>query len=357
MKKKYPLPFSIMELQRHQHEGLVRGIRHPCLPLMLFNYTQKAQIGWHWTPVTRLCRGLILDMDYNIVSRPFPKFFTAEQLRDQGVPLPQGKFEILEKLDGSLGICYPSPAGPTLATRGSFESHQAMTGTEILRARITLDFLPPDRTYLFEIIYPENQIIVDYGKASKIVLIGIIDKASGSSLPLEDIGFPIVESYSHATKIKELQAEDRPGHEGYVVRYFDNQGSDFRVKIKHPWYVAAHQLLNLCTPGATWKVLSRGEDLEDILDNSDLPADKKKEIRNFACALWDEYEVLEAECRAALESVVADPLLQHKTGPVLRKEMAMQIKKFLHKAIIFAMLDGKEYSSLIWKRLKPKARP
>ncbi|NJO65857.1 MAG: hypothetical protein HC836_49640 [Richelia sp. RM2_1_2] len=45
-------------------------------------------------------------------------------------------------------------------------------------------------THLFEIIYPENRIVVNYDGAEKLVLLGLIDRESGY-----DFGHQYMESY------------------------------------------------------------------------------------------------------------------------------------------------------------------
>lgn len=106
---------------------------------------------------TKACRGLIVDAENWIVQRPFEKFFSIEQLEP---------FDVYDKLDGSLGILYWVGDEPAIATRGSFISDQAKRGTEFLRARKDLN-LDRRYTYLFEIIYPENRVVVNYGDQSK----------------------------------------------------------------------------------------------------------------------------------------------------------------------------------------------
>lgn len=173
-------------------EGFIKCEQHPSADLRILNYTVKTQFGWHWTPETKACRGLIVDGQNNIVQRPFEKFFSIEQLAD--TPLPLEPFDVYEKLDGSLGILYWANGSPAIATRGSFVSDQAKRGTEFLRARSDLN-LDRQFTYLFEIIYPENRIVVDYGNASDLYLLAIIETATGRELPLQNIGFPVVKKY------------------------------------------------------------------------------------------------------------------------------------------------------------------
>jgi RNA ligase len=83
--------------------GYISKQRHPSAPLTIYNYTHKCQYDWKWTPEALTCRGLIVADSGEIVARPFPKFFSVEQLNGQ---TPAEPFEVYEKLDGSLGVLY-----------------------------------------------------------------------------------------------------------------------------------------------------------------------------------------------------------------------------------------------------------
>ena len=68
--------FTAEELQAEIDAKRVRVNDHPTEPLRLFNYTELAQFQKAWNPVTRACRGLIINrLTGEIVARPFPKFF------------------------------------------------------------------------------------------------------------------------------------------------------------------------------------------------------------------------------------------------------------------------------------------
>src|SRR2546430_2518525 len=60
-------------------EGYVRVQQHPSAPLVIHNYTEKAQYESVWNEVTLTCRGLISAPDGTIVARPYPKFFNHGQ--------------------------------------------------------------------------------------------------------------------------------------------------------------------------------------------------------------------------------------------------------------------------------------
>src|SRR4051812_16526347 len=102
-------------------DGWLRAQRHPDADLWIYNYTPQTQYENHWTPETLACRGLILDVDGDVVARPFPKFFNWGTPQAEGLPLHE-PFVVTEKFDGSLGILYMLDGQTFIASRGSFTS-------------------------------------------------------------------------------------------------------------------------------------------------------------------------------------------------------------------------------------------
>src|SRR5262249_36061422 len=150
---------------------------------------------------TLSCRGLITDEAGTIVARPFQKFFHLAQMET----LPDEPFEVYEKLDGSLGILYWLGEKPYMATRGQFDSRQAQVATRLLQ-RYDLPALDRRLTYLFEIIYPENRVVVNYGDRRELVLLAVIETATGYEHPVPEIGFPVARRYDDVNDIGSLQA-------------------------------------------------------------------------------------------------------------------------------------------------------
>jgi len=155
--------------------GLVTRKQHPTLPLSIYTYTRTAQYSRAWTTATLRCRGLIADdTTGDIVAWPFPKFFNVGEHalgHDYAPPLPDEPFRIYDKVDGSLGIVFYYGGRWHVASKGSFVSEQALWAQARLDRRTT-GYLIPGNTYLVEIIYPENRIVVDYGDREDLVLLG-----------------------------------------------------------------------------------------------------------------------------------------------------------------------------------------
>ncbi|MBC7337689.1 MAG: 2'-5' RNA ligase, partial [Clostridia bacterium] len=137
-------------VQPYLDRGLVSCQRHPDWPdLAIFNYTPKCELGRHWDNVTRICRGLVVDLAQDrVVARPFPKFFGLWELPALGINLPPGDPEVTVKLDGVLGISYRTPDGALRwATRGSFVSPQSKVAERMWEGR---RLPPPGLTLLCE---------------------------------------------------------------------------------------------------------------------------------------------------------------------------------------------------------------
>jgi RNA ligase len=136
------------KLNEYFDKGLVYKQIHPTLPLTIWNYTEKVQYENLWDEITLQTRGLVTDNEGNIIARPFNKFFNIEE----GKHTPTEKFEVWEKMDGSLGIVFWYQGQWVVATRGSFTSDQAIKAKELLK-KYNTDIMFRHLTYCFEIIY------------------------------------------------------------------------------------------------------------------------------------------------------------------------------------------------------------
>lgn len=316
-------------------EGYVHYQQHPSQELYIYNYTQSAQYNRVWNEVTLMCRGLIMDASHNIIARPFPKFFNLGEY--EGQIIPDLDFEVYEKMDGSLGILYWVGAQPFIATRGSFTSDQAMKASELLRTTYahTLEMLSKEKTYLFEIIYPENKIVVDYGQEESLVLLAVIDTATGADLPLEDIGFPIVKKHDGIKDIKTLKSMEEANKEGLVLKYSDG----YRLKVKFDEYLRLHRIITQVSTISIWEHLRNGQTLDVIIDQ--VPDEFYNWVKSIETNLIEEYKAIEALCISNFK-VMED-----------RKATAHYFRTLPYSKILFAMLDNKDYSDMIWRELRP----
>ena len=242
--------------------GFVIKNKHPTEELYIYNYTQKTQFERVWNEITLECRGLILNENYNIVARPFAKFFNLGEFENQEIP--NLKFDVFEKMDGSLGILYFHNNKPFIASRGSFNSDQSTKANELLNSKyeLCLANLDQSKTYLFEIIYPENRIVLDYGSDESLVLLAIIDTQTGDEFPLEDLGFPVVKKYDGINDINQLKALELADKEGFVIQYSNN----YRLKIKFSEYLRLHRIITQVSSINIWEYLKTEQPLDEVLE-------------------------------------------------------------------------------------------
>lgn len=316
-------------------KNYVRVNKHPEHDLYIYNYTQNAQFERVWNEITLNCRGLIMDKNGNILARPFPKFFNLGEIENQ--VLPDTAFEVYDKMDGSLGILYWINDVPFIASRGSFSSDQSDKGNEMLHGKYknSWPLLDKNKTYLFEIIYPQNRIVLDYGAAEELVLLAIIDTQSGEEFPLEDIGFPLVEKYDGIKDISVLKDKDIANKEGFIIKYANN----YRVKIKFDEYLRLHRIVTQVSNLDIWECLRTNQSMDEILER--VPDEFFNWVQQTKNDLEAQYAVIEYQCKNDFKVLGS------------RKETALYFQGCKYKAVLFAMLNDKEYSSIIWKMIRP----
>lgn len=349
--------FSESDFQKQLADGMKKVTAHPTDNLRIVNYTQRAQFTPQmWNHVTDLCRGLIYDAaTLDLIARPFAKFWNlgdsrhAETMQEN---LPSTVPTVTRKMDGSLGIAYQSSIGWAIATRGSFSSDQAVWATE----RLQQHPMYCDRAYtpLFEIVYPENQIVVKY-TYSGLVLLALVNIETGEEAHYSVLqGFALVNGFRLVERFDKpiygLIGEDIENEEGYVVAWDRAGQTPLRVKIKYATYCRLHRLLTQTNAVTVWEMLRDGSDIDSL--TVDAPQDFKDWLTSVRNRLRSGYERLE---RQALSAMLAYEGGQNITTPWQRKEFALYaVKQQPVTPILFAMLDHKDYALIIWKMLRPR---
>lgn len=304
--------------------------------LVLLSYGRGAE----WNEFECLCRGLILNIKTGeVVARPFDKFFNWFE----GGRKATGHMEyVVEKCDGSLGILYRDNGQYKIATRGSFESEQALHATELLQ-NYDLSDLPDEWTLLFEIIYPDNRIVVDYGARDELVLLAIRNRFTGEYLPFfekvipfaQEKGFTLPWTYhfNNIVEILEATGELCDNEEGFVAVFSDGS----RWKFKGDRYLEIHKLLNALTPKAIKQHFLAGT-YNDMIDR--LPED----LQIMASQYY--LDIVE---RVAQVLVTTDMLMIAAPDPEEdRKAFAEYAKNFPdYTHYLFAKANGKLTEELI----------
>ncbi len=334
------------KLNQYYEDGLLYKQVHPTLPLTIWNYTEKVQFENLWDEVTLMCRGLVTDNEGNMVAIPFQKFFNIEE----GKFTPTENFEVYEKMDGSLGIVFWYQGQWVVATRGSFTSDQAIKANEILN-KYNKDIMFRHLTFCFEIIYPENRIVLDYGDDEKLVLLGTFDKngkETDSSI-WSQWGFDVVKKYDGIKDFKELKGMIKDDQEGFVVKFSNGD----RIKVKGVEYLRLHKIMTNVTTTGIWEYLKNGEDVMELL--KDVPDEFYKKIQNYVKELRYSYFQISEDAGKKFDGKMYGKY-NDKEPITDRKEFAEWVftqPKYM-SGILFRMFDKKDYSEIIWNLIRPE---
>jgi RNA ligase len=310
--------------------------KHPEAELYIYNYSQNTQYEGFWNETTLACRGLILDDKNNVIARPFTKFFNYEELGS--TQIPNEDFEVYEKMDGSLGILYWLDNQPFIASRGSFSSEQALWASNFLHQKYahTFEALNRDFTYLFEIVYPSNRIVVDYGEMQDLVLLAIIETASGRDIPLPtNLGFKVVKKYNGLTHYQQLKNYPADNFEGFVLKF----KSGFRVKVKLEEYIRLHRIITNISTIDIWECLAENRSFDEFL--KDVPDEFYEWVKKTKAELEENFMKIEDECKAVYR------VFENRK---MTAEYNLQQK---YPMILFKMMDNRKYDYIIWKLIKP----
>jgi len=342
------------ELADEIDAGYVRQRFHPAdTSYMILNYSEKAQLEKRWNDVTRTCRGLIARTEAGtspeVIARPWSKFYNYGEHEPGSIDLDEHDIEVLDKVDGSLGIIYQGPDGWAVATRGSFESEQAIRGTDMLRQMIADgQFYPaPGWTMLAEIVFPANRIVLDYGTFEGLILLGAVHIATG--MPVGPRAFPGSWMGSKADPIEArnlaeaLALPPRPNAEGVVVRF---RKSGRMVKIKQDDYVRLHKLVTGLSERAIWEHLNEHDNIDSLLEQ--IP----DEFHDWVLKVSEEllHQHLDIYAVALAEHMdLLDRLDEHFE----RREYADQAHEATYPGLMFMLLDGKDTGPAIYKMIRP----
>jgi RNA ligase len=391
------MKYDLNILSKYIDEGLVIKQVHPTLPLSIYNYSRECQYSGKWDDITLNCRGLVLDNKGNVIAKPFPKFFNYEELKPEDIP--NENFEVYEKMDGSLGILFyyerelsyeerykkwyinnfvsgfeynelvipnfddpyyePTPTTKGewhLATRGSFTSEQAIKGMEILNKYNRAELME-NYTYLVEIIYSENRIVVDYGKEERLVLLGIIRTDSGEELDYITMSnesdvtdIPLVMKYkTWGEDWETLKKEISKDKEGYVIRF----SGGMRMKIKGVEYVRLHKILTNFSTKDIWELLKNNEPLEPFLER--VPDEFDDWVKRTVMNLRYSFHHIDERAGKMHDYFRYGKYNDVDLEPT-KKEFAEYAKQFPKElaAVMFKMWDKQPYDNIIWSMIKPK---
>lgn len=271
-------------------------------------------------PMVQEARGIIIDtVRLDVVCWPFRKFGNYGESYADDIDWTTARVQ--EKIDGSIVKLWHNRDHWQWSTNSMIDAADAhvMDGScsfmDLIRRAEGYQDIPYDRldaakTYIFELVAPEQKIVIRY-EYPKMYHIGTRSNATGAEYA-EDIGiarpaeFPLysLAECIHAAKVLNTEG-DTVRHEGYVVVDADWH----RIKVKSPEYVYAHRI-------ASYHVFTKrrllplirtgGEKLEELLMTA---PDSEVYIRYYQwrwAVLKRETEVAVSKARALYEEMSHD---------------------------------------------------
>lgn len=349
-------PVNWQKVDKLVTEGYINVQKHPTLDLWIYNYSRMCQYDSVWDNETLQCRGLIVDKAKNIVGKCLNKFWSYDQLLSfrshtwaSHILRKIGKepFTVQDKVDGSMGIVTSYQGNLITATRGSFNSVQAIKLREIIQNKYSNYNISEDITLSGEVVFPENRIVCNYGDTEDFFLFAAIDNKTGQELDIYtlDVPFPKVERYEYKS-FEELCALQPKDKEGFVVKFADNS----RIKIKTEDYKLRHKIITNTNECTIWQYLSGNKPLDELLAITDDIFDGF--VRKTAADLCGKFAKIRDEAEFDYDAILVKmpENLERREGRKLFAEMAT---KTSYPTLMFMLLDNKPIDALIWKMLEP----
>lgn len=320
---------NICEIEEYKPEFLddTKLLGYLVSVLSVITYNQKGNLllmkynvaiwntGFHL--VAKECRGKIIDLDTKkIVSYPFDKFFNLNEVPETNETLVKSWINesdyvwATDKIDGSTIIVSKYKNKPLITTNGSFENDQTKWAKELFDEKYPefLKNIKDGYTYIFELVHPENKIVLDYNGEKSLYLLNIRDMNTEKLISLNDVhnvakqyGFPVPEVYN----FKDLDTMVHLAHtlsgvnkEGWVIRIGVGD-CEYMVKLKLDEYFAMHKAFGKIRLGWVYKHLIMG-DLDDFLaicnDEQKSAVFEKLDIVNTVREKIKNKAILEANC-------------------------------------------------------------
>lgn len=286
--------------------------------------------------IVRQCRGMVVDLRARrVLAHPYDKFWNVgEPLADE---IDWSTARAQEKLDGSLMILYlhdgvyqvASSGHPTAGGNfnGSTRTFREVFWDVFLdtNMRLPLSWLLNRTCFMFELVGPDNRIVVNYPTA-RLIVHGARDLQTGRELSraeLEGIAtdhdWPIVAEHVIGSVEKTVafaNSRDPSSYEGFVVVDADHR----RVKVKSEAYVRLHHLRSEFTVRRAIELWQAGE---------------TSEVAAYFPEIGGRIELVKAALVAACTCALA---AYKRLGGLPRKEFAAEVKDQPWSAIAFRLL-------------------
>lgn len=290
-------------------------------------------------------RGIILDEveNFKTVCRPFFKFFNYGETQAADIDWDSAKIE--SKVDGSiLKVWFSDRLNSWIVSTNGvilgeevpimFPSDNVKTFGDMINTtpRLYWEFnnFNKDYTYIFEIVGPQNRVVVPY-KEIDMYFLSAFNNDTGVENRFEEeiVGFPRPKRYSfnsleETISFTEDESFNTYTNEGFVVS--DKYSN--RIKIKTKTYLYLHRLRGENSPTTKrFLELIRENEQEEFLTYFPEYVEMFNEVKRKYISFRNEL----------------DKLIDyfHTINNLERKEFAFKAKETVAPSFMFGLLDGK----------------
>jgi len=312
-------------------------------PYAIFNYGYDCDFS---NSIVQESRGIIIDyINLEVVCWPFRKFGNHNENYADKIDWTSAR--VLEKVDGSIiKLWYDKIKNDwQFSTNGTIRAEKAgifnsfNSFLDVIKSAenykdIPFESLDKTNTYIFELVSPQTQIVIDYGTTA-LYHLGTRNNITGKEMEV-DIGIQKPKSYPLSSLEDCIKAtlalnkdKDNISEEGYVVvDSFYN-----RVKVKSPAYMAMNNLTQT-------KIISKKECFEMLIEKSPKIDIMCKANPNLVPLFkYYEYKLEELKFEANQLCMLAQKLYEEYSKD--RKAVADIITKHKLSKIAFKCLDKK----------------
>lgn len=347
---------------------------------LILKYRPEVNFFDLWNEFYMETRGLVIDIDkMELVSCPYRKFFNLNEK-----PITQinvitelinkaYNVTIKNKEDGSMISCSRYNGNLVVSTSGALNSSQALWAKAFIEKHYPtlMESLPEHLTFIFEAIYPENHIVVDYGLREDLILTNIRNKKTGRLLEEAEVEhyamlFNLPTPQKETTGLLELMkaaknrdlypAESKEGWV-FVIRTKDEERL---FKLKCDDYCEVHKILSFAiSPKIVFQKI-KTDTLDDFL--AKIPDNIKPLTTKIANVIFNHIERVQEEVQQLIDTIPSSWLYTpeevnnyNEFIDVLSQNILPQINPKLPKnakseieQVLLKLAFGKEVSADKW---------
>ncbi len=293
----------------------VQLLRYLGVFLRTINYVQKGNLLlvkysktiWNtgWSNLAKECRGKVIDLKtMSIIVYPFDKFFNlgeiVETREDRILDLIDRakKIYITDKKDGSAIIVTNVKGNVIINTNGEFSNIQVELATKMFKEKYAYFYshIPEGYTFIFELIHPDNRIVLDYGEEKSLYLLAMRDLTTLTLKEYPELVYfareyclDITESFEFTNLnvfVQKTKTETENIKEGWVFRVL-TEDEDVIFKLKYEEYFKLSRLKNIPSLKKVYSLLLSGS-LDDALSVAE--QDIKDNVLNDVAVIYDYIE-------------------------------------------------------------------